>query len=107
MYDRYADISLHKLQVEPRSASVSSDRRQMALVSLPRQPESIVGYGQDSYGTGSPVTFRITLGPGRWPYLMLNPRTDGGPGHLSTDGGGRITAPPPEISKTKQDGDKR
>ena len=31
----------------------------------------------------------------------INPRTDGGPGHLSTDGGGRITAPP-EISKTKQ-----
>ena len=23
----------------------------------------------------------------------LNPRTDGGPGHISTDGGGRITAP--------------
>ena len=25
--------------------------------------------------------------------VHINPRTDGGPGHLSTDGGGRITAP--------------
>ena len=36
----------------------------------------------------------------------VNPRTDGGPGHISTDGGERITAPP-EISKTKQARDKR
>ena len=29
--------------------------------------------------------------------VILNPRTDGGPGHLSTDGGGRITAPPGDL----------
>ena len=37
---------------------------------------------------------------------LLNPRTDGGPGHLSTDGGAD-NRPPPEISKTKQARDKR
>ena len=36
----------------------------------------------------------------------INPRTDGGPGHLSTDGGGADNRPP-EISKTKQARDKR
>ena len=36
----------------------------------------------------------------------LNPRTDGGPGHLSTDGGGADNRLP-EISKTKQARDKR
>ena len=39
--------------------------------------------------------------------LVINPRTDGGLRQLSTDGGGRMTAPPPEISRTKQDSDKR
>ena len=34
----------------------------------------------------------------------INPRTDGGPGHLSTDGGADNR--PPEISKTKQARDK-
>ena len=38
--------------------------------------------------------------------IDINPRTDGGPGHLSTDGEGRITAPP-DISKTKQARDKQ
>ena len=34
-------------------------------------------------------------------FHNVNPRTDGGPGHLSTDGGGADNRPP-EISKTKQ-----
>ena len=37
---------------------------------------------------------------------FINPRTDGGPGHLSTDGGGADNRPP-EISKTKQVRDTR
>ena len=36
----------------------------------------------------------------------INPRTDGGLGQLRTDGE-RMTAPPPEISKTKQRSEKR
>ena len=44
-------------------------------------------------------TEKIVLG-------IINSRTDGGPGHLSTDGGVRITAPP-EISKMKQARDTR
>ena len=38
--------------------------------------------------------------------IWVNPRTDGGSGHLSTDGGGADNRPP-EISKTKQARDKR
>ena len=38
--------------------------------------------------------------------MGLNPRTDGGPGHLSTDGGGADNRPP-DISKTKQARDNR
>ena len=37
----------------------------------------------------------------------FNPRTVGGPSHLSTDGVGADNRPPPEISKTKQASDKR
>ena len=38
----------------------------------------------------------------------FNPRTAGGLSHLRTaGGGGRMTAPPPENSKTKKDSDKR
>ena len=37
---------------------------------------------------------------------MFNPRTDGGLSHLSSDGGGRVPAPP-DISKTTQRSDKR
>ena len=37
---------------------------------------------------------------------LVNPRTDGGPGHLSTDGGGADNRPP-EISKRKQARDTR
>ena len=36
---------------------------------------------------------------------IFNPRTDGGPGHLSSDGGADNL--PPDISKTKQARDKR
>ena len=39
--------------------------------------------------------------------FLVNPRTDGCPGHLSTDGGGADNRSPPEISKTKQARDKR
>ena len=40
--------------------------------------------------------------------FSINPRTDGGLGQLRTDGGGgRMTAAPPEISKTKQRSEKR
>ena len=40
-------------------------------------------------------------------FLIDIPCTDGGPGHLSTDGGEADNRPPPEISKTKQARDKR
>ena len=40
-----------------------------------------------------------------WNWKLVNPRTDGGPGHPSTDGGADNR--PPEISKTKQARDMR